>query len=176
MRSPSAFLLFFAFVPTSIAQAGVGLGASAPMSNGLDVAAFADLFDDNDGPPRLGYVLPSFDLRVDELVFQIHALETIISIGDGGDAVVFGGNGWTSLTSGTLGGEWEAFAGVGGSADLLIDSGDLALQFGPVAPIGVRFGTVPRVAIYVQPGLYLAVGGGVGEVVGDADLLVSVWF
>jgi hypothetical protein len=147
-----------------------------PIRSGIDVAEFARLFDNNDGPPKLGYVLPSLDIRLDELVFQIHAMETIISIGDGGDAVVFGGNGWTSLTSGTLGGQWEAFAGVGGSADMLIDDGDLALQFGPVAPIGVRFGETPRVGIYVQPGLYLAVGGGVAELVGDADLLVSVWF
>lgn len=173
---PIRWLSLFLLATPQLAWAGPSLGASAPIRSGIDVREFARLFDGNEGPPRLGYVLPSLDVRVDELVFQIHALETVVSIGNTSNDIYFGGNGWGTLAAGTLGGQWEVFGGVGGSADLYIDDGDVALQFGPVAPIGVRYGTSPRVGVYVQPGLYLAVAGGVGELIADGDLLVSVWF
>jgi len=153
----------------------LGVGTTAPVGNGLEQLArtFADL--DGDGFVYPGHFYPSFDLRFDEIVIQIHALETITAIAN--DEVLYlGANGWIPLTSGTLGGQWEAFAGVGGSLDFAIDSGDSYIQVGPVAPIGIRFGTVPRVAVYVQPGLYLVSDVGIVEVGADASLLASVWF
>jgi hypothetical protein len=160
-------------MPTT--ASAVGVGTSVPVSNGLgDLAALIDSFEGGGGV-RLGYTLPSLDLRFDEFVVQIHALETVVTLAN--DEVLYlGANAWTPVTSGTLGGQWEAFAGVGGSLDFAIDGGDALVQAGPVAPVGVRFGTVPRVAIYVQPGLYVASIYGDLDVVADAQLLTSVWF
>jgi len=45
-----------------------------------------------------------------------------------------------------------------------------------VAPVGIRFGAVPRVAVYVQPGLYVVSDEGDLGVGADATLLASVWF
>jgi len=166
-----AVILGCALMP-AVASAGVGVGTSAPLST--DFGALAALFD-GDGVAPSGFVLPSLDLRFDEFVLQIHALETVTALAN--DEVVYlGANGWIPVTNGTLGGQWEAFAGVGGSLDLAIDSGDAFIQVGPVAPLGVRFGTTPRVALYVQPGLYVASVYGDLDVVADARLLGSVWF
>jgi len=109
------------------------------------------------------------------VVVQIHALETVVALAN--DEVVYlGGNGWIPLTAGSLGGQWEAFGGVGGSLDVAIDTGDAYIQVGPVAPVGIRFGAVPRVAVYVQPGLYVVSDEGDLGVGADATLLASVWF
>jgi len=151
----------------------VGVGTTAPVSSGLgDLLRFADALDGNSSYV-VGHIYPSFDLRFDEIILQIHALETIANIDD--DVVYLGGNVWTPLTAGSLGGSWEAFGGVGGSVDLAIDSGDAFIQAGAIAPVGVRVGAVPRGAIYVQPGLYVASVFGDVELVADAQIMASIW-
>ncbi len=166
-----AVILGCALMP-AVASAGVGVGTSAPVSTGIgDLAALID----GDAAPAVGFALPSLDLKFDEFVLQIHALEMVTALAN--DEVIYlGANGWIPVTSGTLGGQWEAFAGVGGSLDLAVDSGDALIQVGPVAPLGVRFGTTPRVGLYVQPGLYVASVYGDVDVVADAQLIASVWF
>lgn len=157
-----------------LAHAGVTLGTSAPVTTGIDLGAILN-FDNPGLPMGYGYGLPSLDLRIDEVVIQIHALETVSLLDD--DVVYLGANAWTTVAAQPLGtSQWEVFGGIGGSLDLAFDSGDGIIQVGPVAPIGVRYGAGPRFGLYVQPALYFQSAYGDLEMMAGSDLIASFWF
>jgi len=128
------------------------------------------------------FTYPSLDIRVDDTVIQVHALETISAlVAPEIDPLVVGANVVHMPLSAPLLGEGKLalFGGVGGSLDFVATADEALVQLGVLAPVGVRLGKKSRLAVYAMPSLQVRAGSAVGEVqfgVPSAELLASAWF
>lgn len=156
----------------STALAGVGVTAQLPPNSAFESLWLGYYLRNGSG---IGSSYPSFDIRSDEFVVQIQALETLTALTN--NDVYLGADAFMALTSAPIAGSWEAFLGFGGSADLLLVSefSDTSVAFGPIMPVGLRIGDDARLALYVVLGLDV-IGTDEVTLAGSGALKASVWF
>lgn len=171
-----------AVVPAASFAADVGLGSTLnPRRSAMVLATETDVAIGSaiQNPGR--FSAPSFDIRIDETVIQLHLLETIGAWAlPVVDPLYVGINTFVTPWSAELidEGSLAIFAGFGGSLDVLSAESVTQTRFGVMAPIGVRLGKSHRLAVYTTPGLALNAGNGqdLELKVSEVDVLVSAWF
>ena len=124
-----------------------------------------------------GQWLPSFDVYPsDQLSLQFHALDTVALLIDGTDIIFLGGDLNYTMWTGAAWGELEGVIEPGGSLDLYLDDGDVALVVGVTSRFGFRGGDAMKVGLYVVPGVGVAAGDAGDGVVWGGALQLSMWF
>ena len=171
----STVLAAAAITAPMTASAGVGITMELPASSAFE-SLWLGYYSYYYGPSAAAGLFPSFDVRLDDIVIQIHGIETIIGLSN--NDVYVGGDVFAAVLQKPVVGDWHAFLGAGGTLDALLVSEfqETTVAFGPVMPVGVWIGEHGRVALYGTLGLVISNGAG-GELGlgSETALRVSVW-
>jgi hypothetical protein len=154
-----------------------GFGTTAWVGRDLGIG-YGVVSDDGSGSSGLTLSwLPSFDLYpTDQILIQIHALDTLAFLLADSDVWVLGAD--VSFTAART----EAFPhleGViapGGSMDLYSLNGLDGLVVGGQCRIGAEGGSAMKLGVYVVPGIGIAAGDFDTEAVWSGNLQLSYWF
>ncbi|MBW1876982.1 MAG: hypothetical protein JRJ84_01335 [Deltaproteobacteria bacterium] len=149
---------------------GAGIGTTVGVGTGAVVGLGYSL--NADYPSTSMGFFPSFDLRLDPLIIQVHALETLVSLSN--DEIFLGANAYYILARPSFQGGWEGVVAPGGGVDLFGN------PFGLVVDAEVLFGIQYQgdigVGVYVVPALGVLLGDVDTALVTGGTVQFSVWF
>jgi hypothetical protein len=139
---------------------GAGIGTTIGVGSGAVVGLGYSL--NADYPSTSAGFFPSFDLRFDPLVIQIHALETLVGLST--DNIFLGANVYYILARPSFDGGWEGVVAPGGAIDVFGD------------PFGLIVNGEAGVGVYVVPALGVLLGDVDTALVTGGTVQFSVWF